>query len=135
MVWGLHVDGNAWPNWQTGITASHLKDALERGVSFDWTRLTFSVTSTATDAAKRARVLWRGTAERIGGARVVSQRETRGVPVVKERACRPSGPPQGTRRPVPDTGKVPCPTHDGRTTPAGSLLGVSDRWRIVGRGR
>jgi hypothetical protein len=36
-VWRLHTDINAWPTWQTEITAAHLEGALEPGVSFDWT--------------------------------------------------------------------------------------------------
>jgi hypothetical protein len=67
VVWGQHVDVNAWPDWQTDITAAHLEGVLERGVSFDWTSFGFSVISTVYDVAERARVLWGGPAEGITG--------------------------------------------------------------------
>ena len=57
-VWKLHVDVNAWPIWQTDITAAHIDGALEPGVSFDWTSYGFTVTSTVYDVNERARVLW-----------------------------------------------------------------------------
>ena len=60
-VWHLHVDVNAWPTWQTEITAAHIDGVLEPGVSFDWTSYGFSVTSTVYALAERARVLWGGT--------------------------------------------------------------------------
>ncbi len=66
-VWRLHVDVNAWPTWQTDITAAHIDGALEPGVSFDWTSYGFSVTSTVYDLAERARVLWGGTSGGITG--------------------------------------------------------------------
>jgi hypothetical protein len=66
-VWQLHVDVNAWPTWQTDITAAHIDGALEPGVSFDWTSYGFSVTSTVYDVAERARVLWGGTSGGITG--------------------------------------------------------------------
>jgi len=66
-VWGLHVDVNAWPDWQTDITAAHLEGVIERGVSFDWTSFGLSVTSTVYDVTERARVLWGGTAQGITG--------------------------------------------------------------------
>lgn len=66
-VWYLHVDVNAWPTWQTDITAAHIDGALEPGVSFDWTSYGFSVTSTVYDLAERARVLWGGTSGGITG--------------------------------------------------------------------
>jgi Polyketide cyclase / dehydrase and lipid transport len=66
-VWQLHVDVNAWPIWQTDITAAHIDGALKPGVSFDWTSYGFSVTSTVYDLAERARVLWGGTSGGITG--------------------------------------------------------------------
>ena len=66
-VWRLHADVNAWPTWQTDITAAHIDGALEPGVSFDWTSYGFSVTSTVYDLAKRSRVLWGGTSGGITG--------------------------------------------------------------------
>lgn len=36
-VWQLHVDVNAWPTWQTDITAARLEGAIGPGASFDWT--------------------------------------------------------------------------------------------------
>ena len=66
-VWRLHVDVNAWPMWQTDITAAHIDGALEPGVSFDWTSYGFSVTSTVYDLAERTRVLWGGTSGGITG--------------------------------------------------------------------
>jgi uncharacterized membrane protein len=66
-VWQLHVDVNAWPTWQTDITAAHIDGALEPGVSFDWTSYGFSVTSTVYDVTERTRVLWGGTSGGITG--------------------------------------------------------------------
>lgn len=66
-VWQLHVDVNAWPTWQTDITAAHVDGPLVPGVSFDWTSYGFSVTSTVYEVAERARVLWGGTSGGITG--------------------------------------------------------------------
>jgi len=66
-VWRLHVDVNAWPIWQTDITAAHIDGALGPGVSFDWTSYGFSVTSTVYDVTERTRVLWGGTSGGITG--------------------------------------------------------------------
>ena len=66
-VWRLHTDINAWPTWQTEMTAAHLEGALEPGVSFDWTSYGFSVTSTVYALAERSRVLWGGTSGGITG--------------------------------------------------------------------
>ena len=66
-VWKLHVDVNAWPIWQTDITAAHINGALEPGVSFDWTSYGFSVTSTVYDVTEQTRVLWGGTSGGITG--------------------------------------------------------------------
>ena len=66
-VWHLHVDVNAWPTWQTEITAAHIDGVLAPGVSFDWTSYGFSVTSTVYALAERARVLWGGTSGGITG--------------------------------------------------------------------
>jgi len=66
-VWRLHTDVNAWPTWQTDITAAHLDGVLEPGVSFDRTSYGFSVTSTVYALAKPFRVLWGGTSGGIKG--------------------------------------------------------------------
>ena len=66
-VWKLHLDVNAWPTWQTDITAAHIDGTLEPGVSFDWTSYGFSVTSTVYDVNERTRVLWGGTSGGITG--------------------------------------------------------------------
>ena len=66
-VWRLHTDVNAWPTWQTDITAAHIDGPLEPGVSFDWTSYGFSVTSTVYDLAEHSRVLWGGTSGGITG--------------------------------------------------------------------
>jgi len=66
-VWQLHTDVNAWPTWQTDITAAHLDGAFEPGVSFDWTSYGFSITSTVYVLAERSRVLWGGTSGGITG--------------------------------------------------------------------
>jgi hypothetical protein len=66
-VWRLHSDVNAWPTWQTDITAAQIDGALEPGVSFDWTSYGFSVTSTVYALTERARVLWGGTSGGITG--------------------------------------------------------------------
>jgi len=66
-VWRLHTDINAWPTWQTDISAAHLEGVLEPGASFDWASYGLSVTSTVYDLAEEARVLWGGTASGITG--------------------------------------------------------------------
>jgi polyketide cyclase/dehydrase/lipid transport protein len=66
-VWRLHADVNAWPTWQTDITAAHLDGAFEPGVSFDWTSYGFSATSTVYALTERSRVLWGGTSGGITG--------------------------------------------------------------------
>ncbi|HYX76972.1 MAG TPA: SRPBCC family protein [Gaiellaceae bacterium] len=92
-VWQLHVDVNAWPSWQSEITAAHLDGPLEPGASFDWTSYGFSVTSTVYDLVKQARVLWGGTSggitgvhewrfsETPGGVRVTTTESFAGNPV------------------------------------------------------
>jgi len=67
MVWALHTDVNAWPTWQTDITAARLDGEFTEGAAFTWTSFGFSVTSTIYDLAGRARVLWGGTADGITG--------------------------------------------------------------------
>jgi hypothetical protein len=57
-VWQLHVDVNAWPTWQTDITAAHIDGAFQPGASFEWTSYGFTVVSTIYAVAERARVLW-----------------------------------------------------------------------------
>jgi len=66
-VWRLHTDVNAWPTWQTDITAAHIDGTLEPGASFDWTSYGFSVTSTVYDLDEPSRVLWGGTSGGITG--------------------------------------------------------------------
>jgi hypothetical protein len=66
-VWRLRADVNAWPTWQTEITAAHIGGALAPGVSFDWTSYGFGVTSTVYALAERSRVLWGGTSGGITG--------------------------------------------------------------------
>ena len=66
-VWRLHTDVNAWPSWQTEITAARIDGALEPGSSFEWTSYGFSVTSTIYELAERARALWGGAAGGITG--------------------------------------------------------------------
>ncbi len=66
-VWRLHTDVNAWPTWQTDITAAEIEGVLVPGVSFDWTSYGFTVTSTVYDLTERSRVLWGGTSGGITG--------------------------------------------------------------------
>ncbi len=66
-VWQLHADVNAWPAWQTDITAAHIDGAFQPGASFEWTSYGFTVVSTIYAVAERARVLWGGTAGGITG--------------------------------------------------------------------
>ena len=66
-VWQLHTDVNAWPAWQTEITAAHLDGPFQPDASFEWTSYGFTVVSTIYAVAERARVLWGGTAGGITG--------------------------------------------------------------------
>jgi hypothetical protein len=65
-VWRLHVEVDAWPRWQTEITAAHSEGALERGASFDWTSMG-SVSRRLSTTSPSQRVLWGGTAGGITG--------------------------------------------------------------------
>ncbi len=77
-VWRLHTDVNAWPTWQTDITAARLAGRFEPGNSFDWTSFGFSVTSTIYDVARQTRVLWGGTASGITGVHEWMLKESEG---------------------------------------------------------
>ena len=44
-VWQLHTHVNAWPAWQTAITAAHLDGPFQPGASFEWTSYGFTVVS------------------------------------------------------------------------------------------
>jgi hypothetical protein len=66
-VWALHQDVNAWPTWQSDITAAHLNGAFAPGESFTWTSFGFTVTSTVYAVQDQARVLWGGTGDGITG--------------------------------------------------------------------
>jgi hypothetical protein len=68
-VWQLHTDVNAWPAWQTEITAAHLDGLFQPGASFEWTSYGFTVVSTIYAAAERSRALW-------GGARPAASPES-----------------------------------------------------------
>jgi hypothetical protein len=67
VVWALHTDVNAWPTWQTDITAAHIAGPFKVGASFSWTSFGFSVTSTIYDLVEHTRLLWGGTADGITG--------------------------------------------------------------------
>ena len=79
-VWRLHTDVNAWPTWQTDITAARLAGRFEPGNSFDWTSFGFSVTSTIYDVARQTRVLWGGTASGITGVHEWMFKESSNLP-------------------------------------------------------
>lgn len=67
LVWRLHSNVNAWPTWQTDITAARLVGAFGPGASFDWTGYGLTITSTVYAVSERVRVLWGGTAGGITG--------------------------------------------------------------------
>ena len=66
-VWALHHDVNAWPAWQSDITAAQLNGTLAPGGSFTWTSFGFTVTSTVYAVQDQSRVLWGGTGDGITG--------------------------------------------------------------------
>jgi Polyketide cyclase / dehydrase and lipid transport len=66
-VWQLHTDVDAWPAWQTEITAAHLDGPFQPGASFEWTSYGFTVVSTIYAVADGSRVLWGGTSGGITG--------------------------------------------------------------------
>jgi Polyketide cyclase / dehydrase and lipid transport len=66
-VWALHQDVNAWPTWQSDITAAQLNGAFAPGGSFTWTSFGFTVTSTVYALQDQSRVLWGGTGDGITG--------------------------------------------------------------------
>jgi uncharacterized membrane protein len=66
-VWQLHTDVNAWPTWQTEITAAHLDGPFQPGASFEWTSYGFTVVSPIYAVAEGSRVLWGGASGGITG--------------------------------------------------------------------
>jgi hypothetical protein len=66
-VWALLQDVNAWPTWQSDITAAQLEGAFAPGGSFTWTSFGFTVTSTVYAMQDQSRVLWGGTSDGITG--------------------------------------------------------------------
>jgi Polyketide cyclase / dehydrase and lipid transport len=66
-VWALHQDVNAWPAWQSDITAAQLNGAFAPAGSFTWTSFGFTVTSTVYAVQDQSRVLWGGTGDGITG--------------------------------------------------------------------
>jgi uncharacterized membrane protein len=66
-VWHVHTDVNAWPAWQTEITAAQLDGRFQPGASFEWTSYGFTVVSTIYAVAEGSRVLWGGTSGGITG--------------------------------------------------------------------
>lgn len=91
-VWQLHTDVNAWPTWQTDITAAHLDGEFEPGASFAWTASGLSITSTIYGVTDRSRTLWGGTAEGITGIHEWTFRDmTQGVLVSTNESF--AGPP------------------------------------------
>jgi uncharacterized membrane protein len=66
-VWALHQDVNAWPAWQSDITAAQLTGAFAPSRSFTWTSFGFTVTSTVYAVQDQSRVLWGGTGDGITG--------------------------------------------------------------------
>jgi hypothetical protein len=66
-VWALHQDVNAWPTWQSDITAAQLNGAFAPGRSFTWTSFGFTVTSTVYAVQDQSRVLRGGTGDGITG--------------------------------------------------------------------
>jgi uncharacterized protein YndB with AHSA1/START domain len=67
LVWKLHTDVNAWPQWQEQITDARIEGAFEPGTSFTWTSYGFGVTSTIYGVKETSRVLWGGTAAGVTG--------------------------------------------------------------------
>jgi hypothetical protein len=53
-VWQLHADVNAWPAWQTDITAAHIDGLFQPGASFEWSSYGFTVVSTIYAVVERA---------------------------------------------------------------------------------
>ncbi len=66
-AWALHQDVNAWPTWQSDITAAQLNGAFAPCGSFTWTSFGFTVTSTVYAVHDQSRVLGGGTADGITG--------------------------------------------------------------------
>jgi Polyketide cyclase / dehydrase and lipid transport len=124
-VWELHTDINAWPTWQSDITAARLDGALEPGASFDWTSYGLSVTSTIYDVAERSRLLWGGTADGItgvhewvfsetpGGVHVTTDESFAGEPVASREEASPYAP--GTRTKAPTPRRLPAHSKRRRT--------------------
>ena len=66
-VWSIHTDVNAWPSWQTDITAASLERRLEVGASFTWSTYGMAITSTVYAFDQGSRILWGGDADGITG--------------------------------------------------------------------
>jgi Polyketide cyclase / dehydrase and lipid transport len=84
-VWQLHTHVNAWPTWQTAITAAHLDGPFQPGACFEWTSYGFTVVSTVYAVTEGTRTLWGGTSGGITGVHEWAFAETpTGVHVTTE---------------------------------------------------
>jgi hypothetical protein len=66
-VWKLHIDINAWPEWQRDINDAAADQTLQPGASFNWSTYGMDITSTVYAMDEGSRILWGGTANGITG--------------------------------------------------------------------
>lgn len=66
-VWDLHTDVNAWPSWQTDITAAAADGPLAEGSVFRWSTFGLDIDSTVYAIDPGRRILWGGPAHGITG--------------------------------------------------------------------
>jgi uncharacterized protein YndB with AHSA1/START domain len=59
-VWGLVVDIDSWPRWNTSGETAHLKGAVAKGSVFDWKSGGFWIRSVFQDVVPMERLSWTG---------------------------------------------------------------------------
>lgn len=103
VVWRLHTDINAWPEWQQAIDEAHLEGPFAAGVDFSWHTYNLSITSTVYRVEPDRHTLWGGPSEGIigihswtftpvtGGVRVDTEESWGGDPVQADTAGMQAG--------------------------------------------
>jgi len=59
-VWGLVVDIDRWPRWNTSVEKAYLKGAIAKGSVFDWKSGGFWIRSTFHDVVPMEHLSWTG---------------------------------------------------------------------------
>ncbi len=90
-LWRIHLDVNAWPNWQHDISRADLSGEFAPGQSFTWSTagIDTPIVSTIYGVEHQRRTLWGGLAQGIEGVHAWSfEPQEDGVRVVTEESFR-----------------------------------------------